>query len=117
MARYKLIVFTDAVAGKEDEYNRWYNEVHLADVVAVPGFISAQRFKLDSAVIGGFSNRYLAIYDMETDDPAKVMEIVGQRSNTEQMVISEAINLTTNNVGIFSECSELVMAPAATTSL
>jgi len=115
MAKYKLIVFTDAVAGKEDEYNRWYNDVHLADVVAVPGFISAQRFKLESAVIGGFSNRYLAIYEMETDDPAKLMGLVGSRSNTEQMMISDAIDLTTNNVGIFSVCSDLVMAPAATT--
>ncbi len=116
MARYKLIVFTDAVAGKEEEYNRWYNDVHLAEVVAVPGFVSAQRFKLESAVIGGFSNRYCAIYDMDTDEPAKVVELLGSRAGSGLMTMSGAIDLTTNNLGIFSVCSELVMAPAATTS-
>jgi hypothetical protein len=29
-----------------DEYNRWYRDVHLPDVLACPGFISAQRFSL-----------------------------------------------------------------------
>ena len=29
-----------------DEYNRWYRDVHLPDVLACPGFIRAQRFRL-----------------------------------------------------------------------
>ena len=112
MANYKLIVFTDPVPGKEDEYNDWYNNVHLRDVVAVPGFVSAQRFKLEAAIIGELPNRYLAIYEMETDgDPAKLMELVGQRSGTEAMIVSDAIDLNANNVGIFKPCSEVVRAP------
>ena len=41
---YDFLVFSGAAAGHEDEYNKWYNEQHALDVVAVPGFVSAQRF-------------------------------------------------------------------------
>lgn len=35
-----------------DEYNRWYRDVHLPDVLACPGFIRAQRFRItDIAMI------------------------------------------------------------------
>ena len=33
MATHRLIVFTQPTEGKEDEYNRWYDEVHLGDVL------------------------------------------------------------------------------------
>ena len=32
MAQHALFVFTDPVEGKEEEYNDWYNNVHLAEV-------------------------------------------------------------------------------------
>ena len=41
---YYFFVFSNPVAGHEDEYNKWYNEQHAPDVVAVPGFVTAQRF-------------------------------------------------------------------------
>ena len=45
MAQRALFVFTDPVEGKEEEYNDWYNNVHLAEVCQVEGFLSAQRFE------------------------------------------------------------------------
>ncbi|NDG66732.1 MAG: hypothetical protein EBY23_07430, partial [Actinobacteria bacterium] len=29
-----------------DEYHRWYSQQHLPDVLACPGFIRAQRFRI-----------------------------------------------------------------------
>ena len=114
MAKYKMIVFTGPVAGKEDAYNDWYNNVHLRDVVAIPGFVSAQRFKLESTMIGAMPNSYLAIYEIETDDPAETMRQLGARSGTDAMIMSDAIDLGANNVAIFAPCSPVVLAPAAT---
>ena len=41
---YFFFAFSNPVAGHEDEYNRWYDQQHAPDVVAIPGFVSAQSF-------------------------------------------------------------------------
>src|SRR3546814_7682746 len=47
MKEYVYVVRSNPVTGREDEYNRWYSERHLADVMAVPGFVSARRYRID----------------------------------------------------------------------
>ena len=48
MAGYKFVVLSNPVAGHEEEYNDWYSNRHLADIVAIPGFSAVQRFVLRS---------------------------------------------------------------------
>ncbi len=101
MAKFKLVVMTGPKAGREDEYNDWYNNQHLADVVAVPGFRSAQRFKLTDAMGFEHRNGYLAIYEIESDDPKAVMAEMFKRNGTPAMVLSEALDLDKAVVGLF----------------
>ena len=61
-----LMVWTDVPADKEAEFNRWYNEEHLAERLAIPGFLNAARYE---AVKGG--PKHLAVYELEN---AAVME-------------------------------------------
>jgi hypothetical protein len=56
-----LMVWTDVPADKEAEFNRWYNEEHLAERLAVPGFLAAARYE---AVKGG--PKHLAYYELES---------------------------------------------------
>jgi hypothetical protein len=56
-----LMVWTDVPAEHEAEFNRWYNEEHLAERLAVPGFLSAARYE---AVRGG--PKHLAYYELES---------------------------------------------------
>jgi primosomal replication protein N len=53
MGRHILVVMTNAVEGKDQEFNHWYSNVHLGEVVAIPGFVSAQRYKLADSEIAG----------------------------------------------------------------
>jgi hypothetical protein len=77
MARTIHTVFSDAVSPEhEAEFARWYAEVHVPDVCAIPGIVSARRFRLahqksafDGDVAGG--NRYLVVYEID-GDPAEV---------------------------------------------
>ena len=110
MTRYKLVVLSDSTEGREDEYNDWYNNQHLADVVAVPGFVSAQRFKLRDAMGFEHGNRYLAIYEVEADDPGPVVRDLLSRSGTDAMFVSEALNLDKAVAGLFEPCSAVVEA-------
>ena len=57
MPTHRLIVFTQPAAGQEAEYNRWYDEVHLGDVLEVDGFVAAQRFALADAQIGDVADK------------------------------------------------------------
>src|ERR1700730_8074803 len=41
---YYLLVFSNPVAGREDEYNKWYDGRHLADGSSIPGFVGGQRY-------------------------------------------------------------------------
>ena len=43
---YTLIVYTDPADGREDEYNAWYDDVHLPEFTALPGVINGRRFKV-----------------------------------------------------------------------
>jgi hypothetical protein len=113
MASYKLIVLSDGVDGRDAEYNDWYTNQHLADVVAVPGFVSAQRFKMRELTMGEFKNKYLAIYNIETDDPDKVMAEMMSRRGTEAMYITDAFDMDNVNVALFEVISEEVFAPGA----
>ena len=91
MAIYKFVVMTNAMPGQEVEYNRWYDEIHLGDVVDVPGFVSAQRFVIDDASdFPGY--RYLSIYDIEADDPKATFAELMARAGTDAMVISPALD-------------------------
>jgi hypothetical protein len=61
-----LMVWCDVPADKEPEFNRWYNEEHIAERLSIPGFLSAARYE---AVKGG--PKHLAVYELEN---AAVME-------------------------------------------
>src|SRR2546425_9130680 len=56
-----LMVWADVPADKEGEFNRWYNEEHLAERLAIPGFLSGARYE---AVKGG--PKHLAVYELES---------------------------------------------------
>jgi hypothetical protein len=77
MKQYRLIVLTTPGKGREDEYNEWYQNTHLPEVVAQKGFKSAQRFRVNKAMSPGHSWPYLAVYEIETDDIDKIFGQAG----------------------------------------
>lgn len=69
MATHILLAYTECVPGTDEAFNAWYDAVHVPDVLKVPGFVSARRFEAVPDMRGELPvNRYLAIYEFETDD-------------------------------------------------
>jgi len=56
-----FMVYVDIDAQHVQEFNKWYNEEHLPELLSVPGILSAARYE---AVKGG--PQYLACYELES---------------------------------------------------
>jgi hypothetical protein len=94
MARYLLVVNSNPAPGREQEYNEWYSNRHLADLRALPGVVSARRFVLENAQMSDAPRpfKYLAVYEVETDDLQNFVSHLLKRSGTESMPISTALD-------------------------
>jgi hypothetical protein len=92
MNAYKLVVLSRPVDGRDDEYNDWYTNQHLGDVLKVPGFASAQRFKIKGDPVAGEAWDYLAVYEIDHENPKSVLDELGKRAGGEQMPMSPALS-------------------------
>jgi hypothetical protein len=90
-AKHVLLVFTDPVEGREDEYNAWCDDVHLGEVIEIDGFVRAQRFKVADLMPGVTDQGYVAFYELETDDPGSAMAALRGRMGS--FAMTEASDL------------------------
>lgn len=93
MPRYKIIVLLNAVEGQDDQFNRWFTEVHLPDALKIPGFLNGQRFRLTELQREGATRQwqYLTIYEVETDELDGVIAELKRRAGTPQMRGTDSI--------------------------
>jgi hypothetical protein len=92
-----FMVLSNAVEGKDAEYNEWYDNVHVHDVLAVPGMVSCQRFTLCDTEMSRAAgteptHKYLAVYEMK-GDPDTVMAGVQEAAASGAMAISDALDI------------------------
>jgi hypothetical protein len=115
MRHYKFLVFTKPIDGREQEYDDWYQNTHLQDLVAVPGFRSARRFRLkriyQKPLSGAEAFDHLAIYDIETDDLDGVL--AGMKRLSGKVVISDALDLPASSAVFYEEYGAVVSSPGS----
>lgn len=63
--RQAIIALVNPTAGMEDEFNDWYPNTHLPEVVALPGFISAQRYAVPDELLGQVPYSHATVYEIE----------------------------------------------------
>lgn len=61
--REVLIALSNPVSGKDDEFRTWYWETHISEVLALPGFVSAECYRLLDGE--GAPYQYTTIYQVE----------------------------------------------------
>jgi hypothetical protein len=116
LARFCLLALTNCLPGQDVEFNRWYDEQHTHDVVAVPGIESAQRFKVLDSSGGQLTWRYLTLYELSADDPAAVLQELGNRMGTAVMPSTEALDMTTAGAVVLEAVGEKVTTAAKLTA-
>ena len=108
MAKCRLVALTNPLPGKEAEYNDWYQNTHLPEVIALPGGVQAQRFKLVAKLMGSDENQNLAIYEFECDNPAELLGAFGQAAQSGKMTPGTAQDMATCYTALFVENGEVV---------
>lgn len=73
---------------RDAEYNRWYDEVHLGEVVALDGIVSARRF---SPVTD--DGPYVAVYELEADDLNSVVKGIMEAATSGGLNMSDALGM------------------------
>ena len=94
MARYHYVVLVQAIAGREADFDEWYDTQHLADVKRVPGVVGARRFAIEFQKVYDLDAprwRAMAIYEIETDDPKSFLDNISKLSGTAAMPSSDAM--------------------------
>ena len=62
----------------EDGWNRWYDEVHLPEILACPGFLSGTRY-LSAGSRYGAGGRYFTVYELSSSDAIVTEEFLSHR--------------------------------------
>lgn len=47
--QHLFFTLTNSVVGEQEEFNRWYNTEHVPDVLKLPEFLAARRYRLNPA--------------------------------------------------------------------
>lgn len=90
MAKHVLVVLTNPKPGRDQEFNDWYDNIHVPEVLELPGFLSAQRYKVgDAQLLEPPAHQYLALYEFEAnslgDVPKTFMENAAKMRMTDAL--------------------------------
>jgi hypothetical protein len=79
MAKAIVLVFTNcADPAREAEFNQWYNETHIPDMLQAEGFVAATRYQVLGEP-GPGQGKFLAVYEVEADELGKAFAGVQKR--------------------------------------
>lgn len=71
---------------RDQEYNAWYDEVHLGELVALDGFVSARRLR----PVDG-DGPYVALYEVEGDNLQAILD--NMVASAGRLHLSDALQL------------------------
>jgi hypothetical protein len=113
MPKGVLVVETAPSSPDRDaEFNDFYNNTHLAEILRVPEFKSARRFRR----IGEGEYPYLAIYEVEADDLNKVLPAMAEYGQRHGVTESDAVDKNMHAV-LYEQIYELAGQQAASTEM
>ncbi|MGW4337508.1 hypothetical protein ACWEK5_32565 [Rhodococcus koreensis] len=90
------LVRSRPLSGSESDYHRWYDEVHLPEVLAQPGMLAAYRY---SAPTVGDARDYIAAYVVES---SAVIEEVSRRMHSGEMTGCKALDPASATSEVFT---------------
>jgi hypothetical protein len=100
----RFVVLSNPIEGEDDQFNKWYDSVHVPEVLDVPGVVAAQRYDLAELTIPDDedlpaqlpppTHRYMVIYELDRE-PQEVMAEFLNRVMTGKLSLGETLDLST----------------------
>ena len=110
MRQYQMVVLSNPVVGREQECEDWYQQEHLQDMVKLPGFTSAQRFRLAHSMEEGNPYQYMAVYKIETDSIDDTMKTLVERAGSGELKVSTALDTQNAYAVVYDSCGDAVVS-------
>lgn len=87
---YAYIVMAGAKEGRSAAYDAWYEDRHIPDVLRIPGFVSAARYRPAATQRGGarLDHDFMTVFQVEADDIRDVFAELDRRKGTDLMPLS-----------------------------
>lgn len=104
VAENRFVVLSNPIEGQDDSFNKWYDEVHVPEVLDVPGVVAAQRYDIAElkipddedlpAQLPPPTHRYMVIYELDRE-PEVVMAEFLERVMSGKLSLGETLDLST----------------------
>jgi hypothetical protein len=117
MAGALLVVFSNAVEGQDEEFNRWYTEVHVPDVIKLGGATVGRRYQAAGVPLlpgipepGG----YAAVYEVEAETVEQIQAVAarfGESLTTGEADISPTMDLSSVQAAWLLPISDAITGP------
>ncbi|HEX7819273.1 MAG TPA: hypothetical protein VF475_12075 [Sphingobium sp.] len=88
MARYTYTILSRSKPGQEAEYEAWYRDRHVDDVIKMPGVLSARLFNLEFQRVYDLDApqyQLMTIYELDCEDPEATIDAIKAASGSEAM--------------------------------
>jgi hypothetical protein len=105
-----FLVFSNPVDDRAEQFNEWYENVHLPDVLSVDGVTSAQRFRcapVDTQRAAAPKHQHLAMYELD-GEPSSVLEAFFERVGSGKMQLSDSLDLSTVDMAVWQPAGERI---------
>jgi hypothetical protein len=103
-------VYSEALEGRDEEYESWYTGTHFGEVLEIPGFVAAQLHRVASN--GPPSATYLAVYELEGDPGAALAEL-DKRMKSGALAPPAAGDVKSLKTGLYKRASGRATAAAS----
>jgi len=105
MPKYTVMIFTRAHKGREAEFDQWYEDTHVDDVLATaPGWTSGQRFNLVHQAGLEMPSPHLALYEADGESPHAVLRTLNETRHNRE--ISDSMDASDFAMWVFDEAGQ-----------
>jgi hypothetical protein len=113
MQKWLLLVYhNSADPSREEEFNNWYDNIHVPDTMETQGFLWGNRYV--NADPQGTPSKFLAAYEIESDDIDKTMASLRENMARKQQEGRYSELMVRVSRGLYKQISCFVSAPDKT---
>jgi hypothetical protein len=108
---FEVLVFSDPDGGRDADFNAWYDQHHNPELLEVPGFRDAARFKV---ALGDTPSStlpsYLAVYTVQSVNMTAALAEVRRREHTGRITPSDAFDQSHSVTLVFRPLGPQILA-------